>query len=136
MALEPSIVFRRLYYTMNLKQLLVSGGVMLALDFVYLSTFANFFNDLVTSIQGSKIKFNAIGAIICYILLIGGLNYFIIAKKKSLLDAFLLGIVIYGVYESTNYAILSKWSAKAMAIDTLWGGILFALTTKITYLIV
>jgi uncharacterized membrane protein len=121
---------------MNLKQLLVSGGVMLALDFVYLSTFANFFNDLVTSIQGSKIKFNAIGALICYILLIGGLNYFIIAKKKSLLDAFLLGIVIYGVYESTNYAILSKWSAKAMAIDTLWGGILFALTTKFTYLIV
>jgi uncharacterized membrane protein len=119
---------------MNIKQILVSGGVMLALDFIYLSLFADFFNSLVKSIQGSKIKFNAVGAIICYLLLIGGLNYFIIAKKKSLWDAFLFGIVIYGVYESTNYAILNNWTAKAMAIDTLWGGILFTLTTKFTYI--
>ena len=50
------------------------------------------------------------------------------------MDAFLLGIVIYGVYESTNYAILKNWNIKAVALDTLWGGILFALTTKVTYL--
>ena len=64
------------------------------------------------------------------------LNYFIIDKKKSIADAFLLGIVIYGVYESTNYAILDKWNTKAVAMDTLWGGILFALTTKATYYMV
>jgi uncharacterized membrane protein len=118
---------------MCIKQIAISAVAMLGLDFIYLSTFANFFNKLVTSIQGTKIQFNIVGAILCYILLIGGLNYFIISKKRSLFDAFLLGIVIYGVYETTNYAIFKKWSAAAMAIDTLWGGILFALTTKITY---
>jgi len=119
---------------MKLSQILISGIAMLALDFVYLSAFANFFNSLVRSIQGTPIKFNPLGAILCYILLIGGLNYFIISPKRSLMDAFLLGLVIYGVYETTNYTILQKWNMQAVALDTLWGGILFALTTKITYL--
>ena len=120
---------------MNLKQVIISGIAMLLLDFVYLSAFSGFFNKLVTSIQGSKIKFNAIGAILCYILLIGGLNYFIISRKKSLQEAFILGVVIYGVYETTNFAILEKWKMEAVALDTLWGGILFALTSKITYML-
>ena len=121
---------------MNIKQILISGSVMLLLDFIYLSSLGNFFNKMIKSIQGTKIKFNIVGAIMCYILLIVGLNYFIIGKKKSIADAFLLGIVIYGVYEFTNYAILDKWNIKAVALDTLWGGILFALTTKATYYMV
>jgi len=120
---------------MNLKQVIISGIAMLLLDFIYLSTFSGFFNKLVTSVQGSKIKFNAVGAILCYILLIGGLNYFIISRKKSLQEAFLLGIIIYGVYETTNLAILEKWTIQSVALDTLWGGILFALTSKITYML-
>ena len=120
---------------MRTKQLIVSAIVMLLLDAIYLSTFSNFFNNLVRSIQGTKIKLNIFGAIGCSILLIFGLNYFILAPKKSIADAFLLGLVIYGVYETTNYAILAKWNMKAVALDTLWGGILFALTTKITYLL-
>ena len=118
---------------MLLKQVLISGMVMLALDFVYLSTFSKFFNTLVGSIQGSPIKFRLSGALICYALLIVGLNYFIIGPKKSIADAALLGLVIYGVYESTNYTILKKWNLQALALDTSWGALLFALTTKITY---
>ena len=118
---------------MKLKNLLVSGAAMLFLDFIYLSAFSNFFNKLVKSIQGTTISFNAVGAVLCYILLIFGLNYFIIDQKKSWLDAFLLGIVIYGVYETTNYAILKNWTLQSVALDTMWGGILFAITTKATY---
>jgi uncharacterized membrane protein len=118
---------------MKLKNIIVSGVAMLCLDFIYLSTFGNFFNKLVYSIQGSVIKMNPIGAILCYILLIFGINYFIIDEKKSVADAFLLGLVIYGVYETTNYAILKKWQPQAVALDTMWGGVLMALTTKITY---
>ena len=118
---------------MNLNQILISGISMLCLDFVYLSTFSGFFNNLVTKVQGYKIRFNIWGAILCYILLIGGLNYFIISRKKSLQEAFIFGIVIYGVYETTNLALLDKWSIESVALDTLWGGILFTLTSWITY---
>ena len=120
---------------MKLKQILISAVTMLILDFIYLGTFSGFFNNLVKSIQGTKIKFKALGAVLCYILLIGGLNYFIIDPRKSILDAFLLGIVIYGVYETTNYALLDKWNLQAMALDTTWGGILFAITTKVVYVV-
>jgi uncharacterized membrane protein len=118
---------------MKLKNLLISGAVMLGLDFIYLSAFSKFFNQLVKSIQGTPIKFKMVGALLCYILLILGINYFIIDQKKSVLDAFLLGILIYGVYETTSYAILDKWNMQAVALDTLWGGVLFAITTKATY---
>ena len=119
----------------QMKQILVSAVIMLLLDAVYLDIFGNFFNDGVMKVQGSKIKFKFLGALLCYILLIAGLNYFIINKRKPLLDAFILGIVIYGVYETTTYAILENWSRDAMVIDTLWGGILFTLTTYFTYTI-
>ena len=117
---------------MNIKPLIISGIIMLLLDFVYLSIFSNFFNNIINNIQNSKIKFKFLGAILCYILLIFALNYFIIDQKKPLLDAFLLGIVIYGVYETTSYALLDKWPLNAVILDTLWGGILFTLTYFLT----
>lgn len=115
------------------KQLIISGVAMLLLDSIYLSTFSEFFNNVVQKIQGSRIKFKISGAVLCYMFLIGGLYYFILSRHKSIIDAFILGIVIYGVYETTTYALLDKWSPQAVLLDTLWGGILFALTTTITY---
>ena len=63
--------------------------------------------------------------------LIIGINYFIIKPRRSVSDAFLLGIVIYAVYETTSKALLKNWSYKIVFMDTLWGGILFTLTTFI-----
>ena len=117
----------------GLKQLFITAIIMLVLDAIYLTIFSKIFNDVVTKVQGSKIKFNVLGAIFCYMFLIFGLNYFIIRHRKPLIDAFILGIVIYGVYETTNYALLNEWSPMAVAIDTFWGGILFTLTTYFTY---
>ena len=112
-------------------RLLVSAIVLVCLDMAYLKTFGNYFSKQVSQVQGSKMQVNYLAAIICYIFLIIGLNYFIIKPRRSVNDAFLLGIVVYGVYETTNWAILKNWSAASVVIDTLWGGTLFALTTFI-----
>jgi len=114
-------------------RLLVSAIIFVCLDALYLNLFKDYFSKQVQNIQGSKIQVNYLAAIICYIFLIIGLNYFIIKPKRSVNDAFLFGIVIYGVYETTNWAILKNWSALSVVIDTLWGGILFALTTFIMH---
>lgn len=111
--------------------LLVSSIIFVCLDSVYLNLMKDYFNKQVQSVQGTKIQFNLLAALICYIFLIYGLNYFIIRPKRSVSDAFLLGLIIYGVYETTNWAIFTKWSPLSVIIDTLWGGILFALTTTI-----
>ena len=111
--------------------MLVSAIVFISIDFIYLNVMKGYFDKQIQSVQGSQTKMNYLGAALCYIFLIVGINYFIIRPKKSITDAFLLGIVIYGVYETTNYAIFKNWSLLSVIIDTLWGGLLFASTTYI-----
>lgn len=110
---------------------LISAIIFLSLDSIYITYSQNYFQKQIQKVQGSPIKMNFLGAAICYVFLIYGINYFIIQPRKSISDAFLLGIIIYGVYEGTNYALLKNWSIITVLMDTLWGGVLFALTTYI-----
>jgi len=107
--------------------------VFLSLDFAFLYLMSSMFNKQIIAVQGSPIVFNVYAAILCYISLIFGIYYFIIREKKSILDAFLLGVVIYAVYETTTLSLLKNWTYKTAIIDTIWGGTLFALTTFIVY---
>jgi uncharacterized membrane protein len=115
--------------------LLISSIIFISIDFIYLNVMKNYFNNQVQRIQGSPIKINYLGTALCYIFLIIGINYFIIKPHKSVSDAFLLGIIIYGVYETTSYALLKNWSIITVIIDTLWGGLLFATTTYLVNLL-
>ena len=121
---------------MDFKSMFISGIILIIIDSTYLSIISNYFSTLLLKIQNKPMKIRLLGAVICYILLVLGLNYFIISKKGSLLSAFLLGILIYGVYESTNYAIFTDWELFPLIVDSLWGGILFYATTGLTYLLV
>jgi uncharacterized membrane protein len=94
---------------------------------------SNYFNNQIKIVQGSPIKLNMVAAILCYISLIFGLYYFILKDKRSIRDAFLLGLVIYSVYDLTTLALLKNWFVTTAVIDSLWGGILFALTTTFVY---
>jgi uncharacterized membrane protein len=116
-------------------KLLVSAIVFVFIDSIYLNLIKDYFNNQIRVIQGSTIKLNYLATLLCYIFLIFGINYFIIQPNRSIQDAFLLGLIIYGVFETTNMALFSKWSWLTVLIDTLWGGILFALTTFIIKLL-
>ena len=111
--------------------LLVSAIIFVFLDAGYLNYMRDYFNNQVKNVQGTDIKFNLAAAILTYVFLIIGLNYFIIRPRRSVSDAFLLGLVIYGTYETTNWAIFKNWSIISVIMDTLWGGVLFGLTTFI-----
>ena len=115
--------------------MLISAIVFITIDFIYLNVMKDYFNKQIQDIQGSKIELNLLGAALCYIFLIYGLNYFIIKPRKTVSEAFLLGLVIYGVFETTNYAMFKKWSMLTVIMDTLWGGLLFASTTYIINLL-
>lgn len=115
--------------------MLISAIVFVVTDFIYLNLIKNYFSKQIKMVQGTEPKINFLGATLCYIFLIIGINYFIIKPRKSVNDAFLLGILIYGVYETTNYALFNNWSILTVIIDTLWGGILFAFTTYIINLL-
>ena len=114
---------------------LLAAVLLVVLDSVYLNLVKSYYNYQIKSVQGSDLKINLLAAILCYVFLVFGLNYFIIRENKSVLDAFLLGLTIYAVYELTSMALLKKWFWLTVIMDTTWGGILFALTTYFVYLI-
>ena len=120
----------------NIKTILIISIILLILDYIYISIFSKHFKDQIYKVQNKILKMNLNTTIACYILLIFGLYYFIIREKKSVNDAFILGIFVYGVYELTTISLLSDWEWKTVLIDTLWGGILFAAATHLTYIIV
>ena len=112
---------------------ILPGLVLLALDGVFLFLNKEMFELQVAEVQRVVLEVKYLGVILCYALLIFALYYFIIKDRRSIADAMILGFVIYGVYETTTYALLKKWKLRTMMTDTLWGGILFGLTTMITY---
>lgn len=108
-------------------KLLLSALLLVSIDFIYLKFIKNYFTNQIKSVQNSPVKMDYLAAIICYIFIIIGFNYFIIKPNRSASDAFLLGLVTYGIYETTNKALFTNWSWTTVIIDTLWGGTLFAI---------
>jgi len=108
---------------------LIAAILFVLFDSIYLNLIKGYFMNQIKKIQNTTVKVNIIATFICYIFLITGLNYFIIGPKKNWRDAFLLGLVIYGVYETTNWALFTNWSVLTVIMDTLWGATLFGLVT-------
>jgi uncharacterized membrane protein len=113
----------------------VSAIIIVLTDSIYLNFIKKYFTNQIQLVQNSPLKVNYLAVLFCYIFIIFGFNYFIIQPKRSVLDAFLLGIVTYGIYETTNMALFTKWSWLTVFMDTLWGGILFAITRFIVILL-
>jgi uncharacterized membrane protein len=112
---------------------LLTAIIFVILDGFYLNLIKGFFNKQIKTVQGSDIQINIAATGLVYIVLIYGLNYFIIRENKSVQEAALLGFFTYAVYELTNLALFKNWSILTVIIDTLWGAVLFGLTTAIVY---
>ena len=120
---------------MKITDVLLSGVLLLAIDSTYLTMITEFFKKQIKDVQKSPLRVNMYGVVLSYLCLIIAINYFIIQRDASWVDAFVLGIVIYGVYEGTTFALLKDWKLSTVVIDTLWGGILFALVAVLTKMI-
>lgn len=113
------------------KNLFVITVIIGLLDFIYINLILKYFQNMILKIQKTPIKARLIPAILCYLVLIFSVYYFIILQNAPLINAFLLGLTIYSVYELTNYATIKDWNLKFVIADSIWGGILFLLTTFI-----
>ena len=115
-------------------QLFIILVLVLAFDSLYIGLQMSYFTKLYKTIQGKPLKIKPFGAIMCYIIIVFLINY-MISHKKSALESFVLGICVYGIYDSTSYALLADYPLQLLFTDTLWGGILFgALTYTYTYI--
>jgi uncharacterized membrane protein len=112
--------------------LIKSSIILLVLDSIFIYINAGLFSSQIKEVQGSPLEINLVGGVLSYVFLIFGLNYFILREHRGVTDAFILGAVLYGVYETTTYALLKKWKIQTVFIDTIWGGVLYAMTTYLT----
>lgn len=110
-----------------IKKYLLIGIIILALDSVYLSLAKNLFSKQIKLVQKEPFKLNIYSAILCYILLTLGIYYFVIEKNLSYKEAFFLGFIIYGIFDTTTMSIFNDWNPLLALLDTCWGGILFTL---------
>ena len=108
--------------------------LVLAFDSLYIGLQMSYFSKLYNKIQGKPLKIKPLGVIMCYTIIVFLINY-MINHKKSAFESFILGVCVYGIYDSTSYALLSDYPLQVLITDTLWGGILFgAVTYTYTYI--
>lgn len=114
-----------------LKQIILITLVISVLDAVFLGSMSSFFKKQVFAVQHSELKIDYVALVLCYIVMIFMIYYFVIRENRDILYAGLLGWGTILTYEFTTKAILTNWSYLTVFIDGLWGGILFMLTTFI-----
>ena len=117
----------------ELKSFLVGSVILIALDALFLMFNQKLFERTVITIQKTSMQLRVESLAACYVLLTVGLWFFIVRRHRSPLEAFALGILVYGVYETTTYAAFKHWPLSIVAMDILWGGLLFGATTAATY---
>jgi uncharacterized membrane protein len=71
-----------------------------------------------------------VSAIFIYLLIAFALYYFSV-KQDNVTNAAVIGLIIYGVYNLTNYATIKKYELKTTLIDMAWGTFL---CTTVAYL--
>ena len=114
-------------------KLIISAILLVVIDSFYLYNVGDYFKNQIFLIQKAPLKLNLLSTLICYVFLIFGLYYFVLKDNKPIKDAFLFGVVVYMVFETTNKALFENWKWTTLLIDGIWGGILFAITTFLTY---
>ncbi len=115
----------------DLKKIGLVSLIVLIIDILWLSAFlGGYFGKMVLKIQGEEMKLNYNIAGFAYLFIILSFYYFIVMKDNGNmeLDAFLLGLFIYGIFEFTSGAIFQKWEILPLFVDTIWGGILYLVT--------
>lgn len=110
-------------------------ALLVMVDSLFIFSTRHLYENQIVTIQRVAMTIKPLGAIACYFFLTFGILYFIIlpsqgqSKMDAVCRAFFLGLVVYGVYASTVYAILKKWKPEIAIMDTIWGGILFSTVT-------
>ncbi|MBP9716465.1 MAG: DUF2177 family protein [Candidatus Levybacteria bacterium] len=126
---------------MFIKLYAIALPVFFAIDFIWLALIARkFYLEQLGSLMKSNINWPA--ALIFYALFIVGLIIFVISpaiEKKSLMHAVIMGglfgFFAYATYDLTNLATLKNWPFSLTIVDMMWGTILAASVSAITYLI-
>lgn len=120
--------------------LLLTVLMFIILDLFWFSyTIDKIYKPVFNAIQGSPLQPRMGGAIFAWLLLGLGIRQFVLYKDIKPMNALargaLFGFIVYGIYNGTCYATLSKYDMKTFAADMAWGTFACAAVSAISSLI-
>lgn len=126
---------------MFLKLYAIALPVFFAIDMVWLGLVAKgFYRAQIGTLMKTDVNWTA--AIIFYLIFIAGLVVFVIAPAvekgswtHAILFGALFGLVCYATYDLTNLAVAKDWPLLVTIVDLVWGAVLAASVSTITYFI-
>jgi uncharacterized membrane protein len=126
---------------MFVKLYFITLPIFLAIDMIWLGLVAkNFYAKHIGFLMKANINWTA--AIIFYLVFIAGLIVFVILpalEKNSWVTALLLGalfgFITYATYDLTNLATIKDWPLLITIIDLIWGTVLAASVSVVSYII-
>lgn len=126
---------------MFIKLYFIALTVFLAIDMVWLTLIAKGFYAKQLGYVMAKNP-NLVAALTFYVIFIAGLVFFVIAPsldKKMWMHAVFtgafFGLVTYATYDLTNLATIRDWPLVITIIDMIWGTILSASVSGISFFI-
>lgn len=119
----------------SLRLFLIILPFFLMLDFLWIGLLmSDFYNQELGTLarrENGSLSPRWGAALLVYILIPGGIVLFVrprLTRQSTLIHAFgwgaLFGLVVYGVYDLTNLAVLDQWSTRMTVADMIWGSVL------------
>jgi len=122
---------------------LLAAAIFAVIDLIWLGLVAKkFYRNQLGSLFTDKVLVTP--AAVFYSLYIIGVIYFALNPaleseniSVAVRNGALFGLITYATYDLTNWATLKNWpGAKLSVVDILWGTILTALTTVISFMLI
>lgn len=118
-----------------LKVYAISLVGLVFIDFIWIKVIMGSFYDRslgpLARRVGESLSVRIVPSVLVWMLITLGILLFVLPKIESkglLIEGFLwgalFGLVLYGVYDLTNYAFLDRWSLTMTVLDIIWGTIL------------
>jgi uncharacterized membrane protein len=131
--------------TYHAKYVLIILVIFLALDLPMILSFNNkMYDEQFKKINKGEMNVGIhtmFGTLLAYLSLAFGLYYFVISpglvasSTPSYFDIMIrgmvFGLVLYGMYNGTNMAIINEYMLKVFFVDTIWGTVLCGLIAVI-----
>jgi uncharacterized membrane protein len=126
---------------MFIKLYAIALPVFFAIDMVWLGLVAkNFYAKQIGFLMKTNVNWTA--AIIFYLLFIVGLILFVIQPgldknswQNVLVMGAIFGLITYATYDLTNLATIKDWPLTVTIVDLVWGMVLSASVSTISFLI-
>ena len=126
-----------------IKLFAISYPTFIIFDIMWIGILMNstyqYYLEPIARIYNGKLQANWPAALLVWALIVIGAIIFVLPKTTgvNLIGSFawgaLYGLILYGVYDLTNFAILAQWPLTITIIDIIWGmtvnGILLVLLT-------